>query len=123
MTRISLCIAIVLGTNAAPAMAQDITCDPSGTQAQMNVCAFEDFERADAALNAAYKTAMRVAKEGGFDAELREAQRKWLPFRDAACDAEAAQFRGGSIVPLIAYSCLAVLTEERTRHLNAIQNY
>lgn len=116
-----ICTALVILTASAltPAIAQDITCNPDGAQAEMNVCAFEDFERADAALNAEYKLAVDAAKGMGVYDQLRAAQRAWLPFRDAACAAEAAPFQGGTLQPLILYSCLATLTEERTRHLTS----
>lgn len=105
------------------AQAQEITCDPEGSQHAMNMCAVQEFEAADAALNTAYKRAMSAARDMGIDAQLRQAQRAWLPYRDAACAAEADIFEGGSLRPLILYSCMAALTNERTRHLISIQDY
>lgn len=97
--------------------AQSITCDPNGPLQAMNACAYDEFDRADAALNAAYKKAMAAAREMGFADKLRDAQRLWIPYRDAACEAESMIFEGGRMQPLIRYTCLAELTNERAKHL------
>jgi len=128
MTQTLRALALAL-TAALPAhlpsvlMAQSIACDPEGPQQAMNACAIGDFEAADAALNAAYKRAMAVAKDMGVDTQLRAAQRAWIPYRDAACATDADIFEGGSLRPLILYTCLAALTQERTRHLIAFEQY
>lgn len=118
-----VCALAALALSATPMLAQDVTCNPEGAQAEMNVCAYEDFEAADTALNVAYRKAMATARAGGFDDKLRAAQRLWLPFRDAACEAEAAPFEGSTLQPLIRYSCLATLTEERTKALVVFQDF
>jgi uncharacterized protein YecT (DUF1311 family) len=95
-------------------------------QSTMNQCAYRDWEIADANLNDAYKAAMALLKqwdadlpagEKGGATVLKEAQRAWITFRDKACEAEGYAMRGGSAEPLLVYSCMRHLTDERTNHL------
>lgn len=87
----------------------------------MNTCAYQDFQSSDDALNSTYKWAMARAKsfENGSVDALRDAQRAWIAYRDAACNAEGMLFEGGSMRPLIEYSCMATLTERRTKDMRA----
>lgn len=114
---------------AAPAAAQEVDCANAVTQADMNQCAYQDWDAADAELNLAYGRAMKLLKEwdaglpadeqGGAEA-LREAQRAWITFRDKACEAEGYAMKGGSAEPLLVYGCMRELTEERTGHLQGM---
>lgn len=82
----------------------------------MNTCAFQDYQRADARLNAAYKKRVVVLDKAQLE-RLRTAQRAWITFRDAQCRYEAGVYEGGSMAPLVHSSCLTQLTEERTKVL------
>ena len=117
---------LVLACLSFPAAAQEIDCANAVTQQDMNQCAYNDWEAADADLNAAYKRAMALlqhwdadlpqAEQGGAKA-LKEAQRAWITFRDKACEAEGYAMTGGSAEPLVVYGCLATLTRQRTQDL------
>ncbi|WP_210115119.1 lysozyme inhibitor LprI family protein [Roseovarius aestuariivivens] len=98
---------------ASPVAAQD--CD--GTTAEMIDCGARSLDLADGELNAVYKRVMHEAQAGGYAEEVRAAQRLWIPYRDAACAAEAAPYDGGSSQPLIRISCLTRMTEARTEEL------
>ncbi len=112
-------VAAMLLSLPQPASAED--CD--GTTAQMIACGSPNLDRADAELNGAYKVAMQNARAMGFADKLRNAQRLWIPFRDAACAAEAAPHDGGSIQPLIRIGCLTGMTEQRTQDLRRLFPY
>ncbi|WP_268807994.1 lysozyme inhibitor LprI family protein [Roseisalinus antarcticus] len=117
MGPLALVLALFL---AAPdrAAAQDLDCSRSDLPQQaMNACAYREFEAADATLNAVWSDAIAFARSHDAGDALLSAQRAWLPYRDAACAAEAALFDGGSMAPLIRNTCLTALTEERTDHL------
>ncbi len=88
----------------------------------MNQCADQEWQRADAELNAAWQVVKPVFDGFGAGAALLDAQRKWLAYRDAACGAEAAMFEGGSMQPLIHSGCLARLTKRRTEDLRGLTN-
>ena len=127
---ISLTLAMLLA-------AQDPQWNCANPQAQqeMNYCAGQDFERADTELNAAYRTAIAGAQEAdrdyaratqgnemrdsgpGEEASLREAQRAWVTFRDAQCQGESYEARGGSMQPMLYQGCRATLTRARTAEL------
>lgn len=108
-----------LGASGSVALAQGTSCKPTATQIELTQCADAAYKRADAKLNAAYKTAMAKAKaKGAGDATaLRDAQRKWIGKRDATCDAEGAEYGGGSMASLAILQCRERLTRERTAQL------
>jgi uncharacterized protein YecT (DUF1311 family) len=116
----------LLGASAA---AQGNDCAKAVTQLELNQCAYDDWQAADADLNTAYQAAMRMAKdrdrdlpkgETGWSEALRDAQRAWITFRDKACEAEGYAMHGGSAEPLLVYGCLHSLTEERARQLTGL---
>ena len=109
------------------ALAQDVDCANAATQLAMTYCAEQDWNAADVKLNAAYKLAMAVLKgiDSNLDAAdqgaaiaLRNAQRAWVPFRDATCDAEGWAYHGGSAEPMVIYACRARVTAARAEELN-----
>jgi len=120
--------ALILIAFCGPALAEEpqVDCDNAMTQTDMNICSYQDYQAADVELNETYAWAMDRAKGYGQTAAdaLRTAQRAWIPYRDAACEAEAVLYEGGSIQPLIMSSCLANLTRQRTDEMrSAYQTY
>jgi len=122
-------LALSLTLFPAIAAAQQVDCANAMAQMEMTYCAEQDWIAADAALNAAYKEAMAVQKR--LDADLpadqrgaadflRQAQRAWVGFRDAACAAEGYQAHGGSMEPMLIYACRARLTAARAEDLRAM---
>ena len=117
------------GLCAAPALAQEVDCANAMAQAEMTYCAEQDWTRADADLNDAYRAGMAAMKaidtglpkdQRGAETHLRAAQRAWVTFRDEACAAEGYQMHGGSAEPMVIYSCRATLTRQRARDLWAL---
>lgn len=117
-----------------PAHAQDWDCSKADDLPQqgMNSCAYRDWQVADEALNALWpKVRARMKaldaenrkyfpEQANGDENLLKAQRAWIDYRDGHCGAEGAQFAGGSIRPLITYSCMASMTRSRIDELNAL---
>lgn len=99
--------------------AEAVACfDKELSQMGMNMCAGQEFERADKALNSAWAKAKDWVKDDPQAAKLLlESQRAWLKFRDAQCELISDQNRGGSIVPLVHGKCLTGLTRDRTEAL------
>jgi len=117
----------LFGFPGSQAMAQNsVDCTGPQTQIEMTYCAEQDWNAADADLNAVYKTAMGKMHEvdsylsdslkGAADA-LRDAQRAWITYRDKACAAYGYLARGGTMEPQLIYICRANLTRERTKEL------
>ncbi len=88
----------------------------SQTQAEMNEQANKEYKKADEIMTAAYKLAMTNQDAAGKKL-LLEAQRAWIKYKEAHCNSASSQHEGGSMYPLIYYSCLTQLTKERTAKL------
>lgn len=110
-------------------LAQSMAMDPPPdcknpqTQSDMNVCSYRDYLRADIALNQAWGKVVTKASGSGLTGDLarhRDAQRKWVAFRDAQCLAEnGPREESGTIWPLLQNTCLEHLTDARTKQLRA----
>jgi uncharacterized protein YecT (DUF1311 family) len=92
-------------------------CENAGTTAATTNCIADAYKKADAELNRIYKLAFK-----GLDVKatenLKKAQRAWIIYRDAQCDAEYAKWDGGSGGPAAHLQCLYRLTQLRTRELH-----
>ena len=116
-----LLVLIGLVALAQPAQAQqDVDCKNPQTQMAMNMCAGQDYQAADEELNTVWAELREARQDRPSWQPILAAQRLWIPFRDAHCEAEAAPYEGGSIQPLIRLSCLAVVTEQRTAQLREL---
>lgn len=114
---------------AAPTAAQDIDCGTAVSTVALKFCAGEDLDRADAELNATWKKVMAHARAADADwlpeglpsrvDLLRDAQRKWIAYRDAACEADATKAYGGTAQTLILVICLTNKTQQRTIDLRS----
>lgn len=92
-------------------------CRPDGNQMQMNACAVRDYRAADVALNIRYGEVMKSLSPQVRTA-LRNEQRAWLKGRDPGCKTASKGSEGGSIWPLVFYTCLEQSTRERTAALD-----
>ncbi len=109
-------IPLVLGTAA---LASD--CSDTSTQTEMNTCAADAFQKADAALNSRYKEiSRRLADSPEARKALVTAQRAWIQYRDAECAFRASGVAGGSIAPMIEAQCLGTLTDARLADFEAM---
>src|SRR5262249_15145696 len=84
---------------------------------QEHAACFEfEFIRQDAALNRAWKAELGRLP-GATHTPLLTAQRKWIAARDPFCSADAGDFEGGTIAPVVYVSCRVELTIRRTMWL------
>ena len=113
-----------------------VDCDNAMAQFELNACAYQEYERADAALNAQWKLTAAAMKANdreldrssdnrpGYYDTLLAAQRAWLTYRDKHCASEGYTMRGGSAEPMMISGCMRKLTEERTKELkDLIEEY
>lgn len=125
------CLAIVdLCAFSLMAAARQADCGNPQTQAEMTLCAGQDYQRADAELNALWGEVSAQARDNdrlagedgrpGYAETLLKAQRAWISFRDANCTYEGFAARGGSMEPMLASQCLARMTTERTEQLRQL---
>ncbi len=129
-------IAATLLLFAAVAEEPAVDCDKAMAQFELNACAYQGYQRADAAMNAQWKiTSARMKaidadfdrtqdnRPGYFDT-LLAAQRAWLTYRDQHCTGEGYTLRGGSAEPMVFSGCMTQLTEARTQQLkDLIEEY
>jgi len=86
----------------------------------MNECAGKQYAALDAELNRQYKAQMSYLKTPAQKKALREAQKKWIAFRDADCLYQVGRREdSGSIWPLAQSQCLADQTKVRVEQLKA----
>ena len=98
-------------------------CEDAKTTLQINECLAKELKKADAELNGVYRSTMKKL-EGADAALLRKAQRAWLVYRDAQCEADRALLDGGTGGPAAFMSCKLELTRKRTAEIqNTYQNH
>jgi uncharacterized protein YecT (DUF1311 family) len=84
-----------------------------------SVCLSRIHDRVDAELNATYQKAMKGL--GNEDLQnLKDAERTWVAYRDAACKAEYGLWGGGSGGPNAHTMCVIRLTRQRTANLRNV---
>lgn len=119
-------MALALAAISTPAAAY---CEGASSKFEAEECLETVLGERDAALNAAYRVAMGNAK--AFDADiglpvsaataLRNAQRAWIRFRDAACEAETLPFAiGGGGLLRAEMECKLGYTDARTIDLERL---
>lgn len=115
---------------AGPASAQQaprINCDAPSSNVEITWCAEQDFNAADAKLNDAYAHAlhyidavdtMPAEQRRQWAAELKEAQRRWIAFRDQDCgEVVGYEWFGGTGMTAAMFACKLQKTETRTQEL------
>ncbi|PDT02630.1 urease-associated protein [Rhizobium chutanense] len=130
--RLNICLAGAAMLFAAHgASAQDVDCKNPQTQSDMTSCEQERHAAADKALNEQYKKtrAAMVAIDKDIDGDMKgaekalvKAQRAWIDYRDAECDAFGFQARGGTMEPMLVAGCLAEETDKRTKELKELED-
>jgi uncharacterized protein YecT (DUF1311 family) len=96
----------------AAASSAPYSCSQSMTD-ELIQCAYSKFEKADAALNKQWKSMKHWP-------EITKAQRAWLAYRDAECDAENPATPEGREYPVHKYLCWARMTDERVQKLREL---
>jgi uncharacterized protein YecT (DUF1311 family) len=109
-------------------------CDDPQSNAEMKICADQEWKKADAELNAAYAKALASARETytsmrgepGYqnmpdgEAMLRAAQRAWVTFRDANCKYQYQVYYGGTHAGLAYLICMGDMTKARLKELRQL---
>lgn len=117
MQGLGLLLPIALA-GGAPAAAQTSACTDPQDQSTMNRCAYESWERVDRTLNQTYQSTIARLNPAQ-QRQLVAAQQAWIMFRDRHCTFAAGNFEGGSMQPLIEWSCKESTTQERLNDLQA----
>jgi uncharacterized protein YecT (DUF1311 family) len=111
-------LSFLLALTAEPLHGQVATgatnCPTDSTTLGMHLCLDREFRHADSALNRYYAEAVRVAVA---PTKLRGAEVNWVHFRNINCAAQAAEYEGGTMEPLVELSCWLEMTQSRTHEL------
>jgi uncharacterized protein YecT (DUF1311 family) len=117
--RFFLFVVILLATTlAAPGGASATDCANATSQSAMDECADISYKKADATLNADYRTILGKLKSDPAKTKLlASAETAWIVFRDAECKFSASATAGASIYPMMVTGCLERLTLARVKDL------
>jgi uncharacterized protein YecT (DUF1311 family) len=91
----------------------------AGATFAMQDCIADEHARQDKRLNSAYRALLASIAEKR-KAALRDAQRKWIAFRDANC-AFQGNAEDGQAGRLAANECLVTLTAQRAKELESLK--
>ncbi|WP_170976385.1 lysozyme inhibitor LprI family protein [Rhizobium sp. FKL33] len=124
---------LTAGALAAPltvAAKAKVACDDVVSQMEANECIGDEYGKADASLNAAYKKALAFTQKNDMESPvegeptetetLKKAQRAWIQFRDAHCAGMGFKARGGTLEPYENIRCQLLLTKERSAQLKEL---
>jgi len=121
---------LLAGCSNAEEPAAD-SCSNALTTMEINACAAAQQEQTEAQLNAVYQQLMdRLAEpDSGLDdpgsvrEQVRAAQRLWIDFRKADCDAQFALYAGGSIRTAVYLGCMQTRAAQRITELESYFPY
>ena len=115
-------LGIVTSPNLARAnsyeIAQNVNCNSPQTTLEMRVCAGQNYEKADRKLNQVYQQ-LKPKLDKSQQKKLVDAQLAWIQFRDKTCAFSGAFAEGGTLEPVLKMNCLADVTEQRVKDLEA----
>ena len=125
---VALLLAVGSGTAASgQTSAPKIDCAKAVATVELNYCEELELEKADKALNEAYRAMLaRIDRSSELEPKVRaewrktvqDAQRKWIAFRDADCNgAIAYEWYGGTGATLAVLGCMREMTLVRTKEL------
>jgi len=125
--RALLFVTLLLAIRVNAQEATDPACDKAVTTRDMEQCLTIESDKAEAALNQTYQRLVKRLTQPDTEHEnyseyrkkLLDAQRAWIKFRDADCDALYALNSAGSMRNIIYLSCKQQRAEQRTKELES----
>jgi uncharacterized protein YecT (DUF1311 family) len=106
-------------------------CDKAVNTLEINDCASIEKEKVESQLNATYKSVIQKLEHPEPEVAddylatkkaLVEAQRAWVKFREADCDATYTWHRGGTIRTLMYIGCMQAHAEQRIKELKEYES-
>ncbi len=88
-----------------------LECDDPQTQTAMNICSFEEADKAQAEVDKIYGALFaKISKPERV--LLKKAKRAWMQYRKEQCEYESSFNEGGSIQPLMINLCYAGMAND-----------
>jgi|HubBroStandDraft_6_1064221.scaffolds.fasta_scaffold139600_4 uncharacterized protein YecT (DUF1311 family) len=103
---------------AGTAMAQ---CEEKRTTLDISQCLSGELKKADAELNRTYEQTLKRVKASDADL-LKKAQRAWMEYREAHCQAEFELWDGGTGGQIALPQCKLTLTKRRITEIQETYN-
>lgn len=100
---------------ASPAFALD--CKNATTTVDMNQCAASEQKQMEATLNLTYQRVLK-AQPPRVRTKLVAAQRMWIKFREADCDAVFEKYAGGTMRNVAVLGCMQRRAGQRIKELD-----
>lgn len=94
-----------------------IPCNPAGSQAELNACAVEGFQKADKKMKQAYETVMGALPPAKREV-LRAEQDAWVANRGHACTQQVKDYEGGTMWRQMYLDCRALETSARAAEIS-----
>ena len=118
-------LALLLAAVAPCAFAQK-SCDKAYTTLDMNACAKQELDLVEKKLNVKYQAVLKQLSQNAKDdpdsgearTQLSLAQRQWIKFREADCQAIYTLWQSASIRSLMSLSCKQNRAEQRMEKLD-----
>jgi len=123
LTFMAVVILGVVGSKASLGQSMNAAGNPcavAGSTADTAACFDKAYKAADRDLNSLYGRIQKVV-EGEELSALKLAERLWVQYRDATCNAERELYSGGSAAPATHIACLEA--ETRARHASLMRSY
>ncbi|PSU27831.1 hypothetical protein CTM97_19175 [Photobacterium phosphoreum] len=117
-------ISVLLVPSLAMAItpATKINCDDAYTTLEINQCAADKFDAANQQLQVYLtKSIQQNSTDKALVDAIQTAQKQWLQYREAECNAVYTQWQQGTIRGVMTLSCKLALTQQRT--LMVWENY
>ncbi len=116
--RIGAVVTLAILASTAARAGDKINCKSQNlNQMQLDQCAGQGFQAADAKLNKLYRTLMSKY-DASNQALLKAAEKSWLAYRDTECSYETNGTVGGTINPMEDALCRTDKTNARIKELN-----
>ena len=114
----------LLVSSSVMALSQEtkVDCDNAYSTLEINQCAADKFDAADQQLQVYLtKSIQQNSTDKALVDAIQTAQKQWLQYRQAECNAVYTQWQQGTIRGVMTLSCKLALTQQRT--LTVWENY
>jgi len=112
-----------LATACAPALALD--CKNAMSTPEINECAAAEQKAVESKLNQVYRRVIKSLETNKDSAAAKDklvlAQRAWVKFREADCDAVYENWAGGTIRTVMYIGCMRQHAEQRIKDLEGFE--
>jgi len=115
----SLAVLLFILLIGRPAFAENAEpCAAATNTLELNECAQRQFDRQEKQLNAVYQDTLKLLEGSATKQLLIAAQRRWVEFRQADCDAQRNLFEGGTVAPQVYLGCMVDHAKQRGKELD-----